>query len=86
MSPEANAVGTAYLRAGFLNEPDLTSIRNLLREYVEVRLAAAADLTQFESGLLRSEEIHSELWSIVEANVKQGNEIARHGELRRIDQ
>ncbi len=71
---EANAVGTAYLRAGFLSEPDLTSSRNLLREYVEVRLAAAADPTQVESGILRSEEIQGELWSIVEANVKQGNE------------
>ena len=40
---EANAVGTAYLRAGFLDEPDRTSSRDLLREYVEVRLAAAAD-------------------------------------------
>jgi hypothetical protein len=40
---EANSVGTAYLRAGFLGEPDRTSTRDLLREYVEVRLAAAAD-------------------------------------------
>jgi hypothetical protein len=71
---EANAVGTAYLRAGFLSEPDLTSSRNLLREYVEVRLAAAADLTLLESAILRSEEIQGELWSIVEANVRQGNE------------
>jgi len=71
---EANAVGTAYLRAGFLSEPDLSSSRNLLREYVEVRLAAAADPTQLESVILRSEEIQGELWSIVEANVRQGNE------------
>ncbi|MCB0167482.1 MAG: DUF4239 domain-containing protein [Anaerolineae bacterium] len=69
---EANAVGTAYLRAGFLSEPDLTSTRNLLREYVEVRLATAADLSQLESGIARSEEIQGELWSIVEANVSQG--------------
>jgi hypothetical protein len=71
---EANAVGTAYLRAGFLSEPDLTASRNLLREYAEVRLAAAADPTQLESVILRSEEIQGELWSIVEANVRQGNE------------
>ena len=31
---EANAVGTAYLRAGFLGEPDWASSRDLLREYV----------------------------------------------------
>jgi hypothetical protein len=71
---EANAVGTAYLRAGFLDEPDQTSTRDLLREYVEVRLAAAADPTLLESVVTRSEEIHGQLWSIVEDNVRQGRE------------
>ena len=71
---EANAVGTAYLRAGFLDEPDLTKSRDLLREYVEVRLAAASDPAQFEYAITRSEEIQGELWSIVENNVRQGNE------------
>jgi hypothetical protein len=71
---EANAVGTAYLRASFLGQPDLTTSRNLLQEYVEVRLAAASDQTQQESAITRSEEIHGELWSIVEDNVRQGKE------------
>jgi hypothetical protein len=70
---EANAVGTAYLRAGFLGEPDRTSSRDLLREYVEVRLAAAADPEALlESSIIRSEEIHGQLWSIVEDNVSLG--------------
>jgi hypothetical protein len=71
---EANTVGTAYLRAGFLSEPDLTTSRNLLQEYVEVRLALAADQTIYESGITRSEEIQGELWAILEENVRQGNE------------
>jgi hypothetical protein len=75
-SSEANTVGTAYLRADFLGEPDRTSTRDLLREYVELRLAAAADLGLFESTMTRSEEIHGELWSIVEDNVSQGQESA----------
>jgi hypothetical protein len=45
-----------------------------LREYVEVRLAAAADPALLESAVTRSEEIHGELWSIVEGNVRQGQE------------
>ncbi len=73
---EANAVGTAYLRAGFLGEPDRTSTRDLLRDYVEVRLAAAADESLLESVLTRSEEIHADLWSIVEDNVNQGQDSA----------
>ena len=72
---EANTVGTAYLRAGFLDEPDRTSTQDLLQEYVEVRLAAAADPEALlESAMTRSEEIHGELWSIVEEQVRQGNE------------
>ena len=73
---EANAVGTAHLRAGFLGEPDRTSTRDLLREYVEMRLAVAADPALYDSTLTRSEEIHGELWSIVEDNVRQGQESA----------
>jgi hypothetical protein len=73
---DANAIGTAYLRAGFLDEPDRNLSRDLLREYVEVRLAAATDVTLLESTMRRSEEIHAQLWSIVEDNVRQGKNSA----------
>ena len=73
---EANAVGTAYLRAGFLSEPDRTSTRDLLREYVEVRLVIESDPTRLDSAVRRSEEIHSQLWVIVEDSVRGGNESA----------
>jgi hypothetical protein len=71
---EANSVGTAYLRAGFLGESDRDLSRDLLREYVEIRLAAADDESVLESTLARSEEIHSELWSIMEDTVRQGQD------------
>jgi hypothetical protein len=71
---EANAVGTAYLRASFLNENDRDLVRDLLQEYVEIRLATASDPTLYESTLSRSEEIHSQLWSIVEGNVAAGRD------------
>ena len=65
---EANAVGTAYLRAGFLPQPDRAKIRQLLREYVDIRLAAAAaaDSSLLAVVVTRSEEIHAELWSLTE--------------------
>ncbi len=72
--PEANAVEKAYLRAGFLGESDRNLVRDLLCEYVEVRLAAATDPALLESTVRRSEKIHGELWSIVEDNVRQGRE------------
>ena len=67
-------MGTAYLRAGFLEEPDLTKSRGLLREYVEIRLAAASDPAQLEITLKRSGEIHDELWAIVVDDIRQGND------------
>jgi hypothetical protein len=73
---EANAVGAAYLRAGFLDDVDRFSTHNLLREYVDVRLAAATDPALLESTLNRSEEIHGLLWSIVEDYTGKGQESA----------
>ena len=71
---EANAIGTAFLRADFLGEPGQTSSRELLQEYTEVRLAAAEDPTLYESTVNRSEEIHGDLWSIAVENAGQRQE------------
>ncbi len=61
---ESNAVGTAYLRAAMLPEPERTEIRGLLREYVEVRLKIVQDLdTYVPIGLARSEELHGLIWA-----------------------
>lgn len=62
---EANAIGTTYLRAGYLDEPYRTETRNLLREYLDLRLAAL-DPERLEMVGLRSEEIHNELWQRAE--------------------
>jgi hypothetical protein len=62
---EANAIGTAYLRAGYLDEPFRTESQNLLHEYVDVRLAAIDPEKQLSS-VVRSEEIHNELWQRAE--------------------
>lgn len=61
---EANAIGTTYLRAEYLDEPFSTESRDLLREYVDTRLAAL-DRNQLVAALTRSEEIHQELWNQV---------------------
>ena len=61
---EANAIGTAYLRSEYLDEPFSTETRQLLREYVDMRLAAL-DPNKLEAAITRSEEIHQELWSQV---------------------
>lgn len=66
---EANAIGTTYLRAGLLSEPAMATTRELLREYVNLRLAAL-DRSQLDRAIARSEEIHQELWKMAEAESK----------------
>lgn len=49
---EANAVGTAWLRAGLLTEPESAESRSLLREYVAVRVegVSTGDLATASAG------------------------------------
>ena len=62
---EANAIGTTYLRAGYLPETYGVKSRELLREYVDLRLKAL-DLTETAAAIARSEQIHDELWLLAE--------------------
>jgi hypothetical protein len=62
---EANAIGTTYLRAGYLAEPYGTETRDLLHEYVGLRLKAI-DPAVTQSAIVRSEQIHDELWLIAQ--------------------
>ena len=41
---EADAIGTTYLRADFLQEPQRSNIRNLLREYAALRVQGVGEL------------------------------------------
>ncbi|UCD66995.1 MAG: hypothetical protein JSW48_08900 [Betaproteobacteria bacterium] len=58
---EANAVGTAYLRADLLDEPQRTEVKRLLREYVDIRVQAAKG-ENLDFALTRSVELHQLLW------------------------
>jgi hypothetical protein len=62
---EANAVGTLYLRAGYLPEPASRKIRDLLRAYAPLRIVTN-DLADVRVRMARSVEIHAKLWSITE--------------------
>jgi hypothetical protein len=59
---EANAIGTTYLRAELLQEPHRQEVRTILREYVDIRLKAIQP-GKLSQGILRSEELHTRLWS-----------------------
>jgi hypothetical protein len=59
---EANAIGTSYLRAEMLPEPMRTEVKNLLREYVEVRLEAVQS-GKIDQAISKSEELQGRLWT-----------------------
>jgi len=59
---ESNAIGTAYLRALLLPQPQSGEIRQLFREYIDVRIEAAQS-GNAEPAVRRSAELHSALWS-----------------------
>ena len=61
---EANAIGTAYLRADLLDPRHRGTVQELLREYVDVRLQAVAVLP-LDVVVSKSLEIHSRLWAEV---------------------
>ena len=58
---EANAIGTTYLRAGYLPNPYQTEIRKLLKEYVAIRLDALKP-GKLAHGIKQSEELQDQLW------------------------
>jgi hypothetical protein len=59
---EANAIGTTYLRAGMLPDAQAVPVRQLLRDYVDVRLQATKGMP-IDQVLHRSEEIQLDLWA-----------------------
>ena len=59
---EANAIGQSYLRALMISEPIRTESRNLLRDYVDVRLEAV-ESGDADRAISKSVELHQRLWS-----------------------
>jgi hypothetical protein len=73
---EANAIGTAYLRAGLLPEPMRTETQSLFREYLDVRLDAV-NPDKLSYAITKSEELQNRLWAqAVAASEKDRSPIA----------
>jgi hypothetical protein len=58
---EANAIGTAYLRAAMLPAPQTAPVRGLLREYTDLRIQGGTG-GDINIVLTRSDRIHAQLW------------------------
>jgi hypothetical protein len=62
---EANAIGTTYLRAGYLPEPASSEIRDLLLEYIPLRIATS-DREQLQANIDRSVDLQQEMWGLAQ--------------------
>lgn len=69
---EANAIGTAYLRADFLPQPYRDQSKELYREYVPLRILTSGDPTDLAVRISESNRILNELWSTAQAGVAAG--------------
>ncbi len=64
---EANSIGTTYLRAGYLPEPASSQIRELIRQYVPLRIVGTdVQGVDLAADIQRSVEIQAKLWAIAE--------------------
>jgi hypothetical protein len=71
---EANAIGTTYLRAGFLAPDQAEQARKLLRDYVDSRLlfvAAKEDMLNVDQAFATASALQEHLWAIANAAVAQ---------------
>lgn len=68
---EANAIGTAYLRADLLDEPHRSELRAALRSYTEQRIEVSRQLrTGIEpAALAEVEHLHARIWNAARAGV-----------------
>jgi hypothetical protein len=63
---EANAIGTVYLRAGYLPQPASDQSRAILREYAPLRVASA-DSDELAANIVKSNALQAQLWTIAES-------------------
>jgi len=66
---EANAIGTEYVRADLLGEADGAKVRELLKAYVELRIAFYTDRNepQIDDINARTARVQAQMWSAVRA-------------------
>jgi hypothetical protein len=72
VTQEANAIGTAYLRAQLLPEQEKKDVVNLLRKYVDLRLEfvrAGTDQPQLDRINGETRQLQNQIWSVLAAAI-----------------
>ncbi|HTP84990.1 MAG TPA: hypothetical protein VMQ11_18700 [Alphaproteobacteria bacterium] len=79
---EANAIGTAALRARLLPAPYNTDALKLLREYVQIRIDVSSGgptPAKLDAAIARSDALHEALWQQAKAAAKADNAMVPTG-------
>lgn len=63
---EVNSIGTTFLRAGFLPEPHCTEVRNLIRNYVALRIELASHPENLKPIIDQSVILQDNMWKHAE--------------------
>lgn len=64
---EANAIGTTYLRAQLLDEPERSQSLDLLRDYTDAAIEmneAPPDSDEFDVAVKTMDDLHADLWRL----------------------
>lgn len=76
---DSNSIGDFYVCASLLKEPVRTQLRNLIRDYAELRLEAALQLSpkgSLEGVLRQSEQMQAQMTNLVARALNGGTPIA----------
>jgi hypothetical protein len=68
---EVTNIRTTYLRAGLIDEPICSGTRQLLIDYVDIRVELTRDFSNLSRVLTRSQQILDTLWSYAELLAKR---------------
>jgi hypothetical protein len=76
VTDEANAIGTAYLRAQLLDEPPRSRLTGLLIAYTDNRIRVANSGAEADANLAKNDQILTQMWASVSA---AGGSAQAHG-------
>jgi hypothetical protein len=68
---EANAIGAVYLQADYLTEPAADELKELVREYLPLRIVD--DPSQIAQNIGRSVALHAQMWALVAEAARSGH-------------
>ena len=71
MLDEVNAIETSWLRAGLISEPKRTEVKDLLKEYVRIRVVLARNPDKVKEVIVQSIGIQRKIWSVVNDLAKE---------------